>query len=508
MTCQRIFISFDAQIKGFLASCRPFIGLDACFLKGPFAGQLMHATGRDANDQIYPLCMAVVEAELKDSWVWFLENLTTIVGRPEQRGRCFMSDRQKGLIEAFKKLMLDVEHRFCLRHMYANFSKTYRGKELKDMFWGAASAYTKPEFEEHMEILKSANKDAHEWMVREVPEVWARSFYNPRSKVNRMDNNMREEFNNWIQEARDMPILTMLETIKRQLMARYVARLEYSNKFNGPLCPNIKKKLGYKIVNASGMQVIYCGGTLFEVTGTDKTCVVDIGEHTCTCKKWDVSGVPCNHACVAILTHKGRPEDYVHPYYTRKTFIKTYNYRINPLPDKTMWPKQPYDPIEPPPVRAKSGRPKKARRKGEDEPNNPFKVRKHHITLRCRQCGTFGHNKRTCKKPQEAWVKNTYYGKQKAKYSGQSSGTKRGGTRGGRTRGAGITSTLSGKAKAADPLQPQRTLKRLKKAGEGWNSSQHSTTIEAHNPPSKFNPSAPLIRNGKVVSTKSFVKSS
>ncbi|KAH7851069.1 hypothetical protein Vadar_006924 [Vaccinium darrowii] len=214
-----------------------------------------------------------------------------------------------------------------------------------------------------MEILKSASKDAHEWMVREVLEVWARSFYNPRSKVNRMDNNMSEGFNNWIQEARDMPILTMFETIKRQLMAR----------------------------------------------------------------KWDVSGVPCNHTCAAILTHKGRPEDYVHPYYTRETFIKTYKYRINPLPDKTMWRKQPYDPIEPPPFRAKSSRPKKARRKGEDEPNNPFK---------------------------------------KTKYSGQSSGT-----RGGRTRGAGTTSTSRGKAKAADPPQPQRALKRLKKVGEGWNSS-------------------------------------
>ncbi|KAH7854622.1 hypothetical protein Vadar_016027 [Vaccinium darrowii] len=182
-----------------------------------------------------------------------------------------------------------------------------------------------------------------------------------------------------------------------------------------------------------------------------------------------------------------------------------------------MWPKQPHDPIEPPPFRAKSGRPKKARRKGEDEPNNPFKVRKHHITLRCRQCGTFGHNKRTCKKPQEAWVKNTYYGKQKTKYSGQSSGTRRGGTRGGGTRGgtmaggtrgAGTTSTSRGKAKAADPPQPQRALKRLKKVGEGWNSSQHSTTIQAHNSPSKLNLSAPLIRNGRVVGTKSFVKSS
>lgn len=50
---QRIFIMFDAQAKGFVGYCRPIIGLDACFLKGPYGGQKMHAVGRDANDVPY-----------------------------------------------------------------------------------------------------------------------------------------------------------------------------------------------------------------------------------------------------------------------------------------------------------------------------------------------------------------------------------------------------------------------------------------------------------------------
>lgn len=92
---ERMFVIYDAQIKGFLEGCRPIIGLDACFLKGPYGGQLLHATGRDGNNQMYPLALAVVEAENKSSWEWFLGNLISKIGTPQERGWTFISDRQK-----------------------------------------------------------------------------------------------------------------------------------------------------------------------------------------------------------------------------------------------------------------------------------------------------------------------------------------------------------------------------------------------------------------------------
>ncbi|RYQ91313.1 hypothetical protein Ahy_B09g097207 isoform B [Arachis hypogaea] len=54
---------------------RPMIGLDGCFIKTPYGGQLLTAIGWDPNDQILPIAYAVVEAETKDSWRWFLLNL-------------------------------------------------------------------------------------------------------------------------------------------------------------------------------------------------------------------------------------------------------------------------------------------------------------------------------------------------------------------------------------------------------------------------------------------------
>ncbi|XP_062170546.1 uncharacterized protein LOC133876254 [Alnus glutinosa] len=66
---QRLYCSLAAMKKGFLEGCRPVIGVDGCFLKGPFKGQLLAAVGRDGNDNMYLIAYAVVEAETKDSWI-------------------------------------------------------------------------------------------------------------------------------------------------------------------------------------------------------------------------------------------------------------------------------------------------------------------------------------------------------------------------------------------------------------------------------------------------------
>ncbi|GKA72747.1 transposase, MuDR, partial [Tanacetum coccineum] len=59
---------------------------------------------------------------------------------------------------------------------------------------------------------------------------------------------------------------------------------------------------------------------LYQAAGPHKDqCVVNVEERTCSCKKWDLTGMPCKHAVAAIwnmvengLEH-GIPETWVHP---------------------------------------------------------------------------------------------------------------------------------------------------------------------------------------------------
>jgi hypothetical protein len=89
-------MSLAAMKKRFLDGCRPVIGVDGCFLKGPFKGQLFVAVGRDGNHNMYPIAYVVVEAKTKDSWTWILETLVLDLGEHERHTRAtFISDRQK-----------------------------------------------------------------------------------------------------------------------------------------------------------------------------------------------------------------------------------------------------------------------------------------------------------------------------------------------------------------------------------------------------------------------------
>ncbi|XP_023897475.2 uncharacterized protein LOC112009370 [Quercus suber] len=58
---KRMYVRFNVQKVGFLGGCKPFIGLDGCHIKHKFGGQILFATAKDANDNIFPVAMAVVE---------------------------------------------------------------------------------------------------------------------------------------------------------------------------------------------------------------------------------------------------------------------------------------------------------------------------------------------------------------------------------------------------------------------------------------------------------------
>ena len=89
---ERLYMCLEACKHGFLQGCRPIIGVDGCHLKGAYSGQVLVAVGMDGNDNLFPIAYAVVEAERKDTWLWFIELLLRDVGSCNPT---FISDRQK-----------------------------------------------------------------------------------------------------------------------------------------------------------------------------------------------------------------------------------------------------------------------------------------------------------------------------------------------------------------------------------------------------------------------------
>ena len=62
-TFQRLYVCLAATRTGFKEGCRQLIGLDGCFLKGSYREHLLSVVGRDVNDNMYPICVAVVDSK-------------------------------------------------------------------------------------------------------------------------------------------------------------------------------------------------------------------------------------------------------------------------------------------------------------------------------------------------------------------------------------------------------------------------------------------------------------
>uniref|UniRef100_A0A2N9FZE3 SWIM-type domain-containing protein n=1 Tax=Fagus sylvatica TaxID=28930 RepID=A0A2N9FZE3_FAGSY len=394
---KRLYVCLDGCKKGFLAGCRPIIGLDACHLKGAVAGQLLAAVGVDGNEGMYPIAYAVAEAESGETWTWFLENLVGDIGT----GWCFVSDQQKGLVPAVKKVMQGSYHRFCVRHLFANFKKNHKGKKLKDLMWGAARASTLQEFDAFMREMEAVSKPAHDCLRGNLLPQWARHAFPHYPKCDMLLNNLCETFNSKIVNARTKPIITMLETIRRYLMTRIQKNRDAMLKYQGPICPRIQEKLQKCKAESKGCTPKWGGGNRYEVTSDGKKYIVDIVKKSCACNKWDLTGIPCKHAVRAISYKGHNAEDYVDDYFKKKTYLKVYSHLIQPCNGPDFWPIAAGDPVLPPIHRRQPGRPKRMhRRKDPDEHQNSHKLKRNQNSLKCGQCHQVGHNKRSCKKKQ------------------------------------------------------------------------------------------------------------
>ena len=124
---------------------------------------------------------------------------------------------------------------------------------------------------------------------------------------------------------------------------------------------------------------------------------VHLEHHTCGCRSWQLTGIPCVHAVAAILFLNGNPEDYVAVWYTTSMFGSCYRYPIKPINGPDMWPTVDCNPILPPRRRRMPGRPKVNRRKCPTEKVGKHSVSKKGTSIpRCGNCHQEGHNKRRC----------------------------------------------------------------------------------------------------------------
>ncbi|KAK8655995.1 hypothetical protein V6N13_108557 [Hibiscus sabdariffa] len=375
----RMYICLHACKEGYKAGCRPVLSIDGCHLKGYYGGTFLAAVSVDANDSIYPIAYVVVEAETESSWNWFL-SIVVDLGIESSHNITIVSDKQRGLKEATLEVFPAAEHRNCVRHLYSNFNNQqgFKGKNLKDALWKAARATYLKQFEDAMDELKALSKNAFDWLNGKDPAQWSKSHFSPRSKSDMLLSNLFECFNKMILEARDKPILTLMEMVRTKIMEKVAMKQEQSTR----------------------CWPTHAGGHKYKVSeGPLNQHAVDLENGTCSCRKWDITGIPCIHAISVMVLNNQRPKSFVHPCYKSTPQQQIYNHFIQPMRGPNQSVKDTScEPVIEPKLRRPPGKPKKKRAKEADEAQNSgARWTKKGLTMYCSKCKKPGHNQRTCK---------------------------------------------------------------------------------------------------------------
>ena len=283
----RLFICYAASAIGF-AHCRPVLGLDGAHLKGKYLGILLSATATDANGSLFPLAHAIVAVENDDNWFWFSTILHDVIHMhapaflvPHEL--VFVSDRQKGLLEAVELSFPGSPHGYCLRHLYENMHKKHKNPQLREHLYNAARAVTKDEYDTAIQRMRDVDPRAVECMRRRnigasitlLAIAIAISPYHMEYC--------------WLLDAREKPILAMLEQIRHQLMDWFAKRRLLDTNVEGILVSSVAAQIKHILTSrARRYRVIPANDVVFEVFSTEtmSTYCIRLDASTCECAEW------------------------------------------------------------------------------------------------------------------------------------------------------------------------------------------------------------------------------
>lgn len=395
----RLFVSFYASIHGFLNGCLPIVGLGGIHLKSKYLGTLLSATSVDPDGGLFPIAFGVVDVENDESWMWFLSELHKALEVHSEKipQLTFLLDGQKGIADSVKRKFPSSSHVFCMRHLSESIGKEFKNSRLVHLLWKAAYSTTTSGFKEKLLEIEEVSSEAAKWLQQFSPPRWALVYFEG-IRYGHLSSNI-EEFHRWILEARELPVIQVIEQVHSKLMAEFEERRAKSQLWVSVLTPSAENRLVEAISRGSTYQVLRSDEVEFEVLSAERSDIVNIGTHSCSCRDWQLYGIPCSHAVAALISSRKDVYAFTEKCFSVASFREAYAEDLNPIPWRIGWKKEGEAPpmydddvrdVRPPKFRRPPGRPEKKRICVEDLDRG-----KH--TVRCSRCNQTGHYKTTCK---------------------------------------------------------------------------------------------------------------
>lgn len=187
----------------------------------------------DANKKVFTLAWAIVDDESTEAWTWFFQLLDRHIFSKVSEKICLISDRGKGIINAFRQMREftadRVVHRYCLRHVCSNLNSKFKSHVLKDLAWRAGAKHQIHKLNAIIDETKSHNLGAYNYLNQIDKGKWTRA-YDGGWRSGLLTTNMSEAINGSMKYARKLPITAIVEATFHKavkLFRDWIANADY-----------------------------------------------------------------------------------------------------------------------------------------------------------------------------------------------------------------------------------------------------------------------------------------
>lgn len=224
-----------------------------------------------------------------------------------------------------------AKHCACVIHLKRNIKTYYKNKHLAYLVVKAARAYQLSEFYNTFNEIKLINPSCADYLIGIGFEHWARSHCSG-NRYNIMTSNVAESWNSVLREAREYPVMAMVEYIRSKLMKWYADRRSVPKDGYRRLTPRVNEIVENNFQESGGMFVSRINNFEFDVQDKHGTSYhVNLATKECSCFTFQTLFIPCPHAIAAAIKQKISVESLVSGFYTLETLVSAYADDIVPI---------------------------------------------------------------------------------------------------------------------------------------------------------------------------------
>ncbi|XP_070057835.1 uncharacterized protein [Nicotiana tomentosiformis] len=206
--------------------------------------------------------------------------------------------------------------------------------KLSELYFDTARSYTLDEFNERISKIEEIGTRVKAYLYDIGYHRWSRVHATVYRRWT-MTSNIEESLNAVTKDARDLPVVELLEYM-RTLLERWTnEKLLNAKGMFTYLGKKYNKELEDNRTLSQKMRVRDSTDYIHTVIDGVKRFIVCLQNKRCSCGQFQLDELSCAHALAALRHRNESYENYYSPYYKRESLLQTYEIPVDMLPDES-----------------------------------------------------------------------------------------------------------------------------------------------------------------------------